>query len=138
LLLGVLAGVAAVVGVEQRAGRVDQIRTESGPLTVSAQQLYRSLSDADATAAAALLSGGVEPADLRARYEQDIAAASDALTAAGAARGADHEAVAQIAQALPVYTGLVETARTNNRLNLPVGAAYLREASGLMRDRLLP
>src|SRR5262249_34844757 len=26
----------------------------------------------------------------------------------------------------------------NNRLNLPIGAAYLREASGLMRDRLLP
>jgi hypothetical protein len=138
LLLGALTGIAAVVGVEQRAGSVDQVRTQSGPLTVSAQQLYRSLSDADATAAAAFLSSGAEPPQLRARYEQDIASASAALTAAGAARGADHTAVAQIAQALPVYTGLVETARTNNRLNLPVGSAYLREASGLMRDRLLP
>ena len=39
---------------------------------------------------------------------------------------------------LPVYTGLVETARADNRLGLPVGAAYLAEASQLMRSRLLP
>jgi hypothetical protein len=39
---------------------------------------------------------------------------------------------------LPVYAGEVETARTNNRLGLPLGAAYLREASGLMRGTLLP
>ena len=39
---------------------------------------------------------------------------------------------------LPVYTGLVETARVYNRQGLPLGAAYLREASGLMRDKLLP
>jgi tetrahydromethanopterin S-methyltransferase subunit F len=37
-----------------------------------------------------------------------------------------------------VYTGLVETARANNRLGLPLGAAYLREASRLMRGTLLP
>jgi hypothetical protein len=32
----------------------------------------------------------------------------------------------------------VETARADNRLGLPLGAAYLREASGLMRGTLLP
>jgi hypothetical protein len=32
----------------------------------------------------------------------------------------------------------VETARTLNRQGLPLGAAYLREASGLMRQTLLP
>jgi len=32
----------------------------------------------------------------------------------------------------------VETARTLNRQDLPLGAAYLREASALMRDALLP
>ncbi|MBO0870203.1 MAG: hypothetical protein J2P15_16715, partial [Micromonosporaceae bacterium] len=138
LLLGALAGILTVVGVQQRAGKVDQVRDQSGPLTVSAQQLYRSLSDADATAAAAFLSSGAEPPQLRTRYEQDIAAATAALTAADAGRGTDQASVAQIAQALPVYTGLVETARTNNRLDLPVGAAYLREASNLMRARLLP
>ena len=37
-----------------------------------------------------------------------------------------------------MYTGEVETARADNRLGLPLGAAYLREASGLMRSTLLP
>ena len=30
---------------------------------------------------------------------------------------------------IPVYSGLVETARTNNRLGNPVGSAYLGQAS---------
>jgi hypothetical protein len=136
--LGLLVGVASVVGTVRRAGLVDAVRTRSGPLTVSTQQLYRSLSDADATAASAFLSSGVEPPALRDRYRADIAAASAALTQAAGASDSDQDAVDQIAALLPVYTGLVETARTYNRINLPLGAAYLREASGLMRGQLLP
>ena len=99
-----------------------------------------SLSDADATAAAAFLSSAAEPPQLRQRYQADIADASAALAAASAPgdRHLGRGPVARISAALPVYTGLVETARTQNRLNLPVGAAYLREASALMRDELLP
>jgi hypothetical protein len=120
------------------ASLVDSVRSRSGPLSVQAQQLYRSLSDADATAAAAFLSNGVEPPALRSRYETDIAAATGALSAAASAGDSDQEAVRQVAAALPVYTGLVESARAYNRMNLPLGAAYLREASYLMRDQLLP
>ena len=47
-------------------------------------------------------------------------------------------AIAAIAASLPVYSGLVETARANNRQGFPVGAAYLRDASNLMRGRILP
>jgi hypothetical protein len=140
-LLGVLTGISAVVGVGSRSDLVDAVATRSGPLAVQAQLLYRSLSDADATAAAAFLSSGSEPPALRARYQSDIAAASAALAAAGGATAGgagDAGPVADIAASLPVYTGLIETARTYNRQNLPVGAAYLREASTLMRDRLLP
>jgi hypothetical protein len=133
-----LAGLVAVIGAAGRASQVQQVGTGSGPLTVQAQQLYRSLSDADATAAAAFLSSGAEPAALRDRYQVDIAAASAALATATATREGDSVAIAQIARSLPVYTGLVETARTYNRLNLPVAGAYLKEASWLMRDRLLP
>ena len=42
-----------------------------------------------------------------------------------------------LATQLPVYTGLVEAARANNRQGFPVGAAYLRRASDLMRTTLL-
>jgi hypothetical protein len=138
VVLGLAAGLAAVMGTVQRGALIDGVRTRSGPLTVQAQQLYRSLSDADATAANAFLSNGVEPKALRDRYQSDIAAASNALAAAAAASESDRSAVATITAQLPVYTGLVETARSYNRLNLPLGAAYLREASGVMRQNLLP
>lgn len=134
--VGLAAGIVSVVDVVHRSATLNRVTTGSGPLTVRAQELYRALSDADATAASAFLAGGQEPAALRARYENDIAAATAALSAATAA-DSNAPTVARIAAQLPVYTGLVETARTYNRQNLPVGAAYLREASALMRDQLL-
>ncbi len=138
VVLGLLAGTAAVIGIMQRSALVGGVRHGSGPLTVEAQQLYRSLSDADATAAIAFLSGGVEPQPLRERYQDDIAAASAALTAVAAGADTDKAPIGQLSAQLPVYTGLVDTARTYNRLGIPLGAAYLREASGLMRTQLLP
>jgi hypothetical protein len=39
---------------------------------------------------------------------------------------------------LSTYTGLVETARANNRQGFPVGSAYLSEASSLMQTTMLP
>jgi hypothetical protein len=137
-VLGLLAGLASVVGAVQRGDAVDAVATSSGPLAVRAQGLYRSLSDADATAAAAFLSAGSEPPQLRQRYLDDIAAASSALAQTRVSSDAEQTPVTRIATALPTYTGLVETARAQNRLNLPVGAAYLREASTLMRTQLLP
>lgn len=138
VVLSLACGITGVVGVQQRSALVDGVRTGSGPLAVQALNVYRSLSDADATAASAFLSVGAEPAELRQRYADDIAAAGAALAAAGASGAADEAAVGEIAVQLSVYTGLVETARAYNRQRLPLGAAYLREASGLMRERLLP
>ncbi|MDQ7908445.1 hypothetical protein RB614_28345 [Phytohabitans sp. ZYX-F-186] len=141
VVLGLATGVAGVVGVRQRADLVDGAVARSGELAVAAQRLYRALSDADATAASAFLTGGVEPATLRERYQTDIAQAAAALavvSGGGAGDGRGANAVARIAAQLPVYTGLVETARVYNRQGVPVGGAYLREASGVMRERLLP
>ncbi|BCB81002.1 hypothetical protein Pflav_074120 [Phytohabitans flavus] len=141
VVLGLATGVAGAVGVRQRADLVDGAVARSGELTVAAQQLYRALSDADATAASAFLTGGVEPVALRERYQADIADAAAALavvSGGGAGDGRGANAVARIAAQLPVYTGLVETARVYNRQGVPVGGAYLREASGVMRERLLP
>ncbi|MDJ0001059.1 hypothetical protein QM787_27360, partial [Rhodococcus ruber] len=46
--------------------------------------------------------------------------------------------LASISTDLSVYSGLVETARANNRTGHPVGAAYLSEASTLMQTSMLP
>jgi hypothetical protein len=138
LLVGLLAGIAWVIGSSQRSSAASGARTGSGQLAVQAQELYRALSDADATAAIGFLSSGVEPVELRNRYQSDISAATAALAAVASGGSSDKAAIQRISAQLPVYTGLVETARSYNRQGYPVGAAYLREASGLMRGQLLP
>jgi hypothetical protein len=82
----------------------------------------------------------MEPPGLRARYLRDVRRATAQLAGLGRrVQGASEaRAVAAIGADLPVYTGLMETARANNRQGFPVGAAYLREASNLMRGTILP
>lgn len=143
VLLSVLVGVLTAIGVQTRATALDDLATHSGPLSVAAQDIYRSLSDADATATGAFLAGGDEPGRQRARYENDIAQAESALAVAVAAREpadvtAPGSPLATLSAKLSIYTGLVETARANNHQGLPVGAAYQREASNLLRTELLP
>jgi hypothetical protein len=145
LLVGLLVmtavwGVVEAWTVAARASAANNIVFVSEPLTLDAQQLYRSLSDADATAATAFLSGGLEPFPLRERYLSDIAHAARLLEAATAAAGnsSAKASLSTLTAGLPVYTGLVETARADNRLGYPLGAAYLRQASAFMRATLLP
>jgi hypothetical protein len=139
VLLGLGTGVAALGTERHRAGLIADVGSVSGPLSMGAQDLYRSLSDADATAATAFLANGVEPAGLRQRYLDDVARATTALTVALRDAGdEDATLLSVLADQLPVYTGLVETARSYNRLGVPLGGAYLREASGMMRQTLLP
>ncbi|WP_143466820.1 hypothetical protein [Lentzea kentuckyensis] len=130
-----VSGALATWSVVRQERALEDLATRSEPLSHAAQEVYRALQDADATAASAFLSGGLEPSQLRERYEADIAQAQAALSVATAS---SPDLTATLAAQLPVYTGLIETARSNNRQGFPVGAAYLREASGLMRTQLLP
>src|SRR5579863_880332 len=113
-----------------------------GPLSVTAEQIYARLSDADDAATTAFLAGGLEPPAVRQRYLADVNAAASGIESATAQSGSGTGAAAQdlrtLAAELPVYTGEIETARADNRLPLPLGAAYLREASKLMQGTLLP
>jgi hypothetical protein len=126
--------------VIQRASAASDVAGTSEPLSLDGQQIYQSLSDADATAATAFLSGGLEPLAVRSRYQADIAQAASRLESATTAAGHSgaRADLVTLSTDLPVYTGEVETARADNRLGLPLGAAYLREASTLMRGTLLP
>ncbi|MGH4006561.1 MAG: hypothetical protein ACRDTH_00040 [Pseudonocardiaceae bacterium] len=142
LVLGVL--LSGSVGVYAANARVDTIRDIAEhlePLNANVTTLYQSLADADATVAAGFLSGGVEPREVRARYDRDVALATASLAQAGAQAGGElvtANRVANITSQLPVYTGLVERARANNRQGLAVGVAYLRRASDLMQNTILP
>jgi hypothetical protein len=144
LLGGVVAacllwGAAAAWTAAQRASGADNVVGASESLSFDAQQIYQSLTDADATEGAAFLAG-TEPLAARSRYLADIARAESYLEAATAAAGNQglRSQLTVLSTEVPVYTGLVETARSDNLHGLPVGAAFLGEASHLMQTRLLP
>jgi hypothetical protein len=110
-------------------------------LSLAAQQIYSRLSDADDAAATAFLTSGPEPAGTRQRYLADITVAGSTIESAtaqvGGGTGTAAQDLAALATGLPVYTQEMGNADADNRLALPLGAAYLREASGLMRGTLL-
>lgn len=135
-----VAGSTVGQQLDAKIVRTEQVLDRTEPLAFAAQSLYVSLSAADAGAATAFLSGGIESAQVRDTYEQALADAAAALAeaTAGAADAQTRAIVARIAADLPTYTGLVETARANNRQGFPVGSAYLRQASDLMQTSLLP
>ncbi|WP_327226562.1 hypothetical protein OG229_25155 [Streptomyces platensis] len=140
-LLVVLFGAVTAWQVADRAAAAEDVVEHSQPLTADAASLYRSLADADTTAAAGFLAGGEESRATRDRYAADIRTASALLVKASANSAGSDGAGAQIAKlngGLPRYTGLVETARANNRQGLPLGGAYLRYAHEQMRTELLP
>jgi hypothetical protein len=159
ILLSLAWGVLAALTADQHASAAADVVAVSEPLSLDAEQIYTSLSDADATAANAFLAGGLEPTKARQRYQADITEAAIRIEAASALVGSSaartqlpgHLAkqasaagtavgddLAILSGQLPAYTDEVGTARADNRLGLPLGAAYLREASALLRETLLP
>ncbi|MCQ4120760.1 hypothetical protein [Rhodococcus tibetensis] len=142
VLLTVAAGLVATTTVNGRAATLDTVLADTEPLSYSAQNLYIALSVADAATTTAFISGGLEPGELRDRYAQAIGTASaDLVYASGGLAASEVDSrrlLASISTDLTVYTGLIETARANNRVGNPVGAAYLNEASTLMQTSMLP
>lgn len=127
--------------LNERAAAARDVATRSEPLSAAAAEIYRSLADANTTAAAGFLVGGGEPRPVRRRYDDDVHTATGLIANAAAADAGSAVAGTQIgllSSGLPVYTGLVETARADNRQGLPLGGAYLRYASDLMSGTLLP
>ncbi|MGW7448728.1 hypothetical protein [Kitasatospora sp. NPDC054795] len=127
--------------LETRAQAADRVVSYSQPLSRDAAEIHRNLADAATTAASGFLLAGAEPDEVRNRYEQDIATAAKLIAQAAARTTATSPAqgsLARLNQQLPVYAGLVETARADNRQGIPLGGAYLRYASEQMQTVLLP
>jgi hypothetical protein len=138
IVLSIGWGALAWLTASQHASAAGNVVSVSEPLSLDAEQIYQDLSDANDTAASAFLSGGLEPAAALNRYNADINAAAVRIEAAGTAQDATVRADLTVLSAdLPVYTGEVQTAQADNRLGLPLGAAYLREASTLLRGPML-
>lgn len=143
LLLTVAAiafGVVAVTAAGTRSDAVDDVQsTES--LLVQAVDVSASLSDAHAIAASGFLVGGAEPAGSRPAYKGELRQAAAGLAdfagEVGTAKGS-RPAVQRITERLTVYSGLIDSARAYQLQGFPLGSAYLRRASRVMRQEMLP
>jgi hypothetical protein len=137
--LGVLSAFAISTTINERQNQLTTVLHHTEPLAFAAGQLYTTLSVADAAAATAFIAGS-EPQPVRQRYEQAITDAAVAVTRASSDLTDPPlvELLGRINAQLAVYTGLIETARANNRMGNPVGSSYLSEASALMQEKILP
>ena len=134
-------GVVALAAAESRLDASRSVSSAATPRLAEAADAYVKLVRADATVSSAFLRGPVEPAALHAQADADTQSASAELARLSTMSGLSAEArtaLEVIARRLPEYRGLIEAARANNRLRLVVGAAYLRSASRLMREDIVP
>ncbi|MBV9091600.1 MAG: hypothetical protein JO044_17120 [Mycobacteriaceae bacterium] len=139
IALVITSAFATSTTIDHRQQALTTVLNHTEPLAFAAGQLYTTLSVADAAAATAFIAGA-EPRDVRQRYEQAITDAAVALTRAssGLTDQPMQQLLGRINARLAVYTGLIETARTNNRAGNPVGSSYLWEASSMMQTMILP
>lgn len=133
----VLFGVVGFVGVSSRGHALGNARSDAAQL-VRVQTIRTSLVAADANLTNAFLVGGLEPSTQRAAYTKGIDTASRTLAEAAGVNPDDARRLQDVNGVVTTYTGLVEASRANNRQGFPIGAAYLRQASLLLRDKALP
>jgi hypothetical protein len=137
IAVSVAFGVLAFLAVSRFHSDLDDARSNAEQL-VRIQTIRTNLVKADANATNAFLVGGLEPPAVRDAYTNGISTTALTLAEASAARAGDAAALERVNRVLTEYTGLIEAARANNRQGFPVGAAYLRQASRVLRDDALP
>ena len=144
LVVALAWGAVGAWTVSQHASAAGDVVSTSEPLSLSAQQMYRSLADADVTATTAFLTGPSESLAARQRYDADIAQAATDLAALkdAATTASDRPLLASLAAVstgLPVYTGDVARAQTWYSLGYPLtGGSFMQGASEVMHLTLLP
>jgi hypothetical protein len=149
LIIGSLVwGVVTALTVAQHSSAATEVASTSEPLSLAAQRMYLSLSDADVKATTSFLAhppGGTPmPLADRQAYDADIAnAAAELATLRSAGTGVDSakldKDLAAISAGLPVYTGYVQRAETYSSLGfLLTGGSFVENASEEMHLVLLP
>src|SRR4029078_3956741 len=144
VLVAALLAVGAIASktVSDRQGQLESLRSHTEPLSDAAHRIYGAVSLPNTPAATAFLSGGVEPQDVRDRYDAAIGQASAGLvTASNGVSPHDIHSLTlltDISNQLAAYTGLIDNPRANNRAGRPIGVAYLSESSTLMQQDIMP
>ncbi|MEO6124880.1 MAG: hypothetical protein ABIR32_14340 [Ilumatobacteraceae bacterium] len=136
-VLAVLLAVFGWISVSRRDQSLDHAGAAAARL-ISVQEIRSAVIEADSIATTSFLQGGLEKTDQRARYEERLSTAASSLALlSNGLTGSSLDQLTTASSTLEVFSGLVEQARANNRQGFPVGAAYQRQASALVRDSLL-
>lgn len=137
-------GAVAAWTVQRHASAAGDVVARDEPLSLAAQRMYQSLSDADVTTTTAFLAGPQQPLAARQRYQADISrAALDLASLRGdtAAAGSQQfqASLAAISAGLPAYTADVAQAQTDYSLGyLLTGGSLMQVAAEEMHLVLLP
>jgi hypothetical protein len=134
IVLALVFAVVGAFGINRRANAINEVRTASRQL-LALQDIQVRIVHADAIASSSYLRSGQEDPAQRTAYLDEIGKAGDGLVAvSAAANSADLEQLSSASRLLGSYVGLVEQARANNRQGFPVGAAYQRQANGIVSN----
>jgi len=141
-ILAICFAIAGYVGVSGARSSVNTIARDAVPSIVTAQTVRVKLLQMDSLASQEFLAGGADSgAQARVKYEAVRQELGEQLTLAAKniSFGKDEQTpVETLMNKVQAYNGLVEAARANNRQGFPVGAAYLRMASTMLHDQMLP
>jgi hypothetical protein len=145
LLLGSVAwGALGALTVSQHASGARDVVSVSEPLSLSAQQMYQSLSDADVTATTEFLTSPTPSLSARDRYQADLGqAATDLTTLAAAPATASSRplltSLNAISTGLRAYDHDVTQAQDEYALGyLLTGGSFMQVATEEMHLTLLP
>jgi hypothetical protein len=136
-----LAGSVAAAGLSGRESSAVHTDQATEALYSEIQDLSYNLADANATAATALLIGPVTPSAFTTRFGIDVTQVEDLLSAASQRVAGDASASYQLqllAEQVPEFTQWIGQALADNRFGYPVAGAYLRQASTMLTQRMLP
>lgn len=151
-LLVLLLGVATAWSVHERdlalgsatgaarrlasGGVDDEVEQKLFKLQSAELGLYQARSDTGSTDASAAQQGDTDT-DTGTQTAPELLTSLESELAGVTSPAASHAHAVAIVQELTVYTGLEATAQSDNRTGLPVGAAYLREASRYLTTYML-
>jgi hypothetical protein len=137
VVAGVVVALLGALTFSYLAISLNRAQADTAQL-IRVQKIQSNLLSADATATNAFLVGGLAPPEQRAVYDQALSSTSALIVEASQAQPADAAALSALNQQVVSYAATLEQARANNRLGLPVGAQYLRNASADLRSTALP
>jgi hypothetical protein len=137
IVAAIVAGFGGGFALWERSSALSQAQ-ESAANLVLIQSVRTNLGQADADAANAFLTFGLEPQAQQLDYAKSLEEASKGLTAAArGANAADAATLGEVNDKLTQYAGYIESARANNRQGLTVGANFLTAGSTLLREGIL-